>query len=426
MLAGPPEPHHDPSDLFPLSSPSIHPPETSALREEAARVSAKPATPQVLLVGNYSLDAQESMQRFAHSILEGLTQSGVQAELLRPPVWLGGAGSSTLQGLGKWLAYIDKYVVFPFLLRRRVTQIQSQRGKGGVVVHICDHSNAMYSSSVAGAPIVITCHDLLAVRGALGEDTDCPASAAGTWLQRWILAGLTRATIIACDSSATKADTDRLVDLARHGAQTCYLPIGLNHPYHPIAPGEIAARLAPLAELKGPFILHVGSNLRRKNREGVLRIFAKTAARWNGQLVFAGQPLSAELRALAVSLAISDRIVEVRKPDNQLLEALYNQATALLFPSRFEGFGWPIIEAQACACPVVCSASGPLPEVAGDGALIRDVEDEAGLAEDILRLTDPAERAHWQARALANLERFTTERMVQEYLRLYCEASKPR
>lgn len=381
---------------------------------------------QVLLVGNYPSDAQESMQRFALAMLGGLEKAGVRAELLLPPVWLGRASSSTLDGVGKWLAYLDKYLFFPLLLRRRLGELKARREAGEVVLHICDHSNAVYSSTSTGAPVVVTCHDLLAVRGALGEDTDCPASAAGKWLQRWILHGLSRAAIIACDSSATKEDADRLVNLERHGARTCYIPIGLNHPYRPLADAEARARLAEIPSLVGPYVLHVGSNLRRKNREGVLRIFAKTAARWSGQLVFAGQPLSAELRALAASLQITDRIVEVRKPRNDLLEALYNCATCLLFPSRFEGFGWPIIEAQACGCPVVCSASGPLPEVAGDGGLIRDVEDEAGFADDVLRLTDPAEREHWRTKALANLERFTTERMVQEYLRIYNEATATR
>ena len=363
------------------------------------------------------------MQRFATAMLDGLARAGVNAELIVPPVQLGRAGASSLEGIGKWLAYLDKFLLFPILLRRRLAKMKARRGCGKTIVHICDHSNAMYAPAVSGAPVVITCHDLLAVRGALGEDTDCPASAAGKWLQRWIRAGLSRCTIIACDSSATKADADRLVDLSRHHARTSLLLIGLNHPYQQIAAAEARARLAQLTELKGPFILHVGSNLRRKNREGVLRIFAKVAPRWNGQLVFAGQPLSAELRALAASLQITDRIVEACKPDNDLLEALYNRAIALLFPSRFEGFGWPLIEAQACGCPVVCSASGPLPEVAGDGGLIRDVEDEAGLAEDVLRLTDPAERERWSRRALANVTRFSIEEMVGKYLALYREAA---
>ena len=63
-----------------------------------------------------------------------------------------------------------------------------------------------------------------------------------------------------------------------------------------------------------------------------------------------------------------------------------------------------------------------MPEVVGEGGLLRDVEDEAGFAEDLLRLTDPAERERWSQKGLANVQRFTIERMVQDYLRIYAEA----
>src|SRR5947208_15286191 len=79
------------------------------------------------------------------------------------------------------------------------------------MVHICDHSNAMYGGSAAQTPVVVTCHDLLAVRGALGEETNCPASVTGKILQRWILRGLRRAKVVTCVSQATEADARRVV-----------------------------------------------------------------------------------------------------------------------------------------------------------------------------------------------------------------------
>jgi len=90
-----------------------------------------------------------------------------------------------------------------------------------------------------------------------------------------------------------------------------------------------------------------------------------------------------------------------------------------LYPSRFEGFGWPVIEAQACGCPVVCSNSGPLPEAAGDAGLFHDADDEAGFAADLLRLSDPGQRAIWSEKSLRNAERFSTSRMVSQYIDIY-------
>ena len=118
---------------------------------------------------------------------------------------------------------------------------------------------------------------------------------------------------------------------------------------------------------------------------------------------------------------LSDRIVEIIYPDNSLVEALYNKALALLFPSLSEGFGWPVIEAQACGCPVICSDRSSLPEVAGDAALIRDVDDEAGFAADILRLMDATQRSFWVSKGLENVKRFTTQKMLFEYITLYKE-----
>jgi len=197
------------------------------------------------------------------------------------------------------------------------------------------------------------------------------------------------------------------------------VPNGLNYPYKKQTREVVQSRLAGLLDLKRPFLLHVGSNLRRKNREGVLRIFGLTRNDWDGQMVFAGDPLTRELHSLGRNLGVSERIVEVVNPDSELLEALYSSATALVYPSRFEGFGAPIIEAQACGCPVLCSDREPLPEVGGDAVLVREVSDEKGFAADALRLLDPVERERWSEKSLRNAEKFQADKMIARYLELY-------
>jgi glycosyltransferase involved in cell wall biosynthesis len=279
----------------------------------------------------------------------------------------------------------------------------------------------MYARAIRGVPTVVTCHDLLAVRGALGEPTGCPASATGKLLQRWIVRGLENATTIACVSQATLADARRLVARDNGNPALELITLGLNFPYRVLPPEEAQARLAKSLPLPAgaQFVLHVGSNLRYKNREGVLRIFARCREQWNGLLVFAGEPLSGSLRSLSRQLGIADRIVELPGITNELLEALYNCAIALLFPSTCEGFGWPIAEAQACGCPVLCANRAPMTEVAGPAGLTHSLDDEAGFAADILRLTNPAERERWSAKSLENAQRFSTARMISEYVELY-------
>ncbi len=367
----------------------------------------------VLLIGNYPPDRQQSMQRFALMMLDGLTAAGIPAELIQPQPFF---GRFQLAGrfVAKWLAYIDKFILFPQQLRSKV--------KGApALVHICDHSNAMYARQIQEVPVLSTCHDLLAVRGALGEPTDCPASFMGKRLQRWIVSGLESATVVICVSRATLADAQRLVVTRNGKPRFEMISLGLNYPYRELAPHEAHGRLAQHSLLASgkPYFLHVGSNLDRKNRAGVLRVFARCQDQWDGSLVFAGEPLSDELRLLARELGVLGRVIEVANATSELLEALYNCATALLFPSTCEGFGWPIAEAQACGCPVICTDREPMTEVAGDAALTRDLEDEAGFAADLLRLTNPAEREHWKAKGLENAKRFTSALMIAKYCELY-------
>ncbi len=381
--------------------------------------------PRVLIVGNYPADGQESMLRFARLLADGLAGSGWPVESIAPRAVFGGRGGRPAYvGLGKWLAYLDKFVVFPWTLRRRV------RGLGpGAVVHLADHSNAMYAPAAASAGhrVLVTCHDLGAVRGALGEPTDCPASRLGKLLQSWIRRSLGRADAIACVSAATRADVDRLVRRPDGTVpDTRLVPNGLNHPYRPLPAAEADARLAaavPALAGGAPFVLHVGSGLRRKNREGVLRIFARLRDDWpEGRLVFAGEAPSNELTALARALGVAERVVAVPRPGNGLLEALYSRAVALVFPSTFEGFGWPVIEAQACGCPVLCADAGALAEVAGEGAFVRPAADEAAFADELRRIVrDPAARGAWIDAGFRNAALYTEETMRRRYAGLYRE-----
>ena len=367
----------------------------------------------VLLIGNYPADRQQSMQRFAIMLLQGLTAAGIPAEMIQPQPYLGRiqvAGSF----VAKWFGYIDKFLLFPWQLRRRLSASVG-------VVHICDHSNAMYGAHVKSQPVVISCHDLLAVRGALGEQTDSPASLTGKVLQRWIVAGLEKADLIVCASQATLADVQRLVSRENGRPKLEVITLGLSYPYRKLPSEEARARLAAssIIDPDTPFVLHVGSNLSRKNRAGVLRIFARCKEKWNGSLVFAGEPLTESFRSLGRQLGIADRVVEVPETANELLEALYNCATALLFPSTREGFGWPVAEAHACGCPVICADREPMIEVAGGAGLRHPIDDEAGFAADLLRLTNPLERERESAKALENAKRFSAARMISEYGELY-------
>lgn len=381
---------------------------------------------RVLLVGNYVRDGQESMQRFAAAMLAGLQESGIGAELLLPPVWLGRAGSSSAAGLGKWLSYLDKFGLFPILLRRVLNTMRHRHPGDEIVVHVCDHSNAIYTRYLQKVPHLVTCHDLLAVRSARGEFPQNPTRWSGRLLQELILSGIRRSPQIVCDSEATRKDVLRLTGLPAH--RISMIPVALNYPYSPMPPAEARRRVVELGaragvvELGDSFLLHVGGNQWYKNRPAVIRIHAElSATRQNAPwLVLVGRGVTAEMESALHHHPARQRVVFIEGCSNEDLRALYSVADALLFPSLAEGFGWPLVEAQACGCPVVCSSIAPLPEVAGDAALYCNVQDEAAFARQITTLlSQPDLRETLVQRGFANVKRFQLPQMIAAYVRTY-------
>lgn len=363
---------------------------------------------RIVLIGNYMPDVQESMLRYADLLRAGLSEAGHEVTLVAPQHRLKSAGPS---GIRKWIGYVDKYILGPRQLARAARHAD--------VVHVCDHSNAVYVPAKSSVPYIATCHDLIAVRGAMGEVSDCPTGFTGRQLQRAILRGLGRASAIACVSGATLKDAQRLLDGYR--GKLALVPNSLNYPYRPLDTRIVRERLAGCGIGEpGSYVLSVGSSHRRKNRECALHALAKVGASWDGKLVIAGSPLNDELRHLAGQLGVQGRIVEVVKPSNEVLEALYGGALALLFPSRFEGFGWPVIEAQACGCPVICSDWEPMPEVSGSAAILRNPEDHEGFGQAILELArDSRRRAELVRRGFANAGRYGRPAMIDRFVALY-------
>ena len=371
---------------------------------------------RILLIANYLPDAQQSMQRFAALLETGLAEAGHEVRTLRPAVVLGGLARS--ESAEKWLGYIDKLVLFPRVLRKAVEWAE--------IVHVCDHSNSVYVKYLEERPYLVTCHDLLAVRSAKGEIFQQRTRWSGRRLQSMILRGLERSRHIACVSDATREDVLRVVPGARReGKQVSCVRNGLNYPYAPMDSAEAGVRLQNLGlRAERPFLLHIGGNQWYKNRLGVLRIFAllKERAECSGfALVMAGKPLTPELREFIRLQKLESVVVELVNATDEDLRALYSSAEMMLFPSLAEGFGWPIIEAQACGCPVVTSNLAPMNEVAGDAGIYIDPADPQSAACDVAAAMrqGPALRTRLREAGLRNAARFSTAEMIQGYLALY-------
>jgi len=372
-----------------------------------------------VLIGNYPPDEQESMIRFAGILAAGLRHRGYSAEIVAPrPVVR--ARSRRGNGLQKWLAYVDKWLLFPATLRRLVQQRERQFS-GAVHYHVCDHSNAPYLARLPENRTAITCHDVLAIRGALGyPESYCAASRTGVVLQRWILKHLAAAPRIACVSQQTLSHLCELAAERKPKPNWQVLHNAFNAEFKKV---ETPAALSLLEQqgisLPRPFLLHVGSNLPRKNRRLLLQMLARDARPDPVHVCFTGQPADALLLNEARTLGLDDRIHSVAKPSHETLCALYSVAHVLVFPSLSEGFGWPVIEAQACGLPVIASDLAPLPEVSGGAALHADPHRPAAFIAALRSLDDPAVWISLVERGLQNAGRFDLPTMINGYLALH-------
>jgi len=371
---------------------------------------------RILLLANYLPDAQESMRRFAGMLETGLAKAGHEVRQLRPSIRAGNLARNE-SGV-KWFGYIDKLVLFPKVLREALEWAE--------IVHICDHSNSVYIKYLGERPHVVTCHDLLAIRSAQGEISLNETRWSGRRLQSMILDGLRRARQIACVSDATREDVVRMVNCrGAEGKEVTRIYNGLNYPYSPMDRNEAGPRLQGLGLAPDrPFLLHVGGNQWYKNRMGLLRIFAQLhacAVVDNLALVMVGKPWTEEMRRFIHSNALETAVVELRDVAEEDLRALYSSAELMLFPSLAEGFGWPIVEAQACGCPVVASNLAPLTEVGGDAAIYIDPShpESAALGVGGALKAGPALRLGLREAGLRNVARFSTETMIDAYLGLY-------
>jgi len=369
---------------------------------------------KILLVGNFNKDQQFSMQKFTDCLADNLIKHGHEVRVSTPRTIASVFCKATVSGGAKWLGYVDKYLFFPISLKLQA--------KWADIVHICDHSNAMYIPYIKHQPHLVTCHDLMAVRSALGEfPQNSGVGKSGQLQQKWIVKGLAAANHIASVSGSTQNDLQRFVGSS---VDCRVIYNGLNYPFKPMASQEAQVCLQSYSITDGsPFLLHIGGNQWYKNRLGLIKIYAQLIKQTPGsslKLVLAGKPFSAELRGLIQRYGLDNRVIEVTGASTEQLRALYSLAEAFVFPSIYEGFGWPIIEAMACETLVFTSNRAPMNEIGGKAAIYIDPGNATQAATTILEaLNSPAIIKQAKHHAPVIIDKFSTDNMVKNYIHYY-------
>jgi glycosyltransferase involved in cell wall biosynthesis len=247
------------------------------------------------------------------------------------------------------------------------------------------------------------------------------------WSTRW---SATVARRVIVPSEATARDLS-----AAYGTppgRIVVIPHGHHPRFRPLDTSAVDAGLARLG-IARPYLLFVGTLQPRKNLSRVLAAFERLAAGgWSGQLVLVGQRgwLSDPIFA-AIARPDSPahgRVHLTGYLDDEDVPIVYNGAEALVFPSLYEGFGLPALEAMACGTPVLTSDTTSLPEVVGDAALKVDPLDTVAIADGLARLVGDADlRADLRQCGLARAGQFTWRRAAERTLAVLEEvANEPR
>lgn len=230
------------------------------------------------------------------------------------------------------------------------------------------------------------------------------------------------ATRIMAISEATKKDLCEYYGISKEKVDVVYMAV--NQEFFGTAP-EQNEKEAFLKKhlINRPFLLQVGGRMHHRNFSRLAEAFALTALNQKYLLVCAGEEWSQEERDLLAHLKIEDRVRLVRSPTNEELRILYHSAKMLVYPSLYEGFGIPIVEAMAAGLPVITSqGAGSIPEVAGSAALYFDAKNPKAIAQTIERLEDPKLQEECRKRGLENAQKFTWDATTNGLIRVYEKA----
>jgi O-antigen biosynthesis alpha-1,3-rhamnosyltransferase len=329
--------------------------------------------------------------------------------------WDKAVRSTPLPGAGTWLPRARQFVPFSYQVARFLKNRQFRRG---MRAHRFDvyHEPAFLPLDFDG-PIVTTVHDLSWIRFPQAHPAERVKA-----MERYFEPGLRKASLVLTDSSFVRQEVIETFGMAPE--RVVAIPLGVSPLFRPQSEQETRPLLARRGLAHGQYLLSVGTLEPRKNLATVLRAYAALppATQEKIPLVLAGLP-GWNFGALATEIAPLVAAGKVRavgylsRPD---LAALIAGAATLIYPSLYEGFGLPPLEAMACGVPPIVSNASSLPELVGDAGMQVEPLDVAALRDAMQSLLDqPGLRSELGRRALMQAQRFSWDSCARHTLAAY-------
>ena len=371
---------------------------------------------KVNLLMNYIGDAQYSMLSYATQLEDSLCfhfRDTCQTAVFTP------AETSfdkimRKSRIGKKMdSYWNRFVEHPMIAKRISDGIN----------HITDHNNSYLIRYLDPGRTVITCHDLIYFRIQDKERFDKSSLSPRHIIRKYTVSGLKKAAKIIADSENTKRDIIDLFDLTSDIIMVIYP--GIRHCFNKIKDKDTIHRGKERLHFDwDKTILHVGTNSYYKNIDAILYALKILHKEGNKEIHFVkvGKDFTPEQKDLILNLKIETYVHYLGNLGDDDLSMVYNLADVLVFPSLYEGFGWPPLEAMACGTPVVCSDKGSLSEVVGNAALIVNPYNYEEIAKAIsVLISDPKIRHNKIVQGFDNIKRFDWKKTAEAVFELYKE-----
>ena len=274
-----------------------------------------------------------------------------------------------------------------------------------------------FVSPFCKCPVVVTVHDIsFAVRPEYFTRKD------RLLLGMLVPKGLRRADRVITDTQYSKQDLVRVYDIDPERIEV--IPLAADPRYRVLDRDQCQATVSKRHDFSEPFILYVGTLQPRKNVAVLIEAYAMFRRRsgFKHKLLLVGKPkykYESVFEAIRKSGYEDDIIFAGFVPDEDV-PVYYNAADIFVFPSLYEGFGLPLLEAMACATPLISSTSSCLPEVAGEAALLADPEDPEQFAEHLENiLSDETLAKEMREKGLRRAAEFSWDRTAQDTLAVY-------
>jgi glycosyltransferase involved in cell wall biosynthesis len=375
---------------------------------------------RIVLFAHPSFLAQQSMPRFTNMLAEGMRQRGYEVAIYSPePRFFKLPAPGPLK---KWLGYIDQFIIFPAIVKKRI------KNHKDTLYIFTDHALGMWVPIIKHLPHVIICHDFLAQRSAKGGIPQNPTGWSGRIYQQLICNGYVKGANFISVSKKTQQDLHGFLGKTPAMSKVVYNGLNNNFTVIDVEISRQSLSKKTRIDLCNGYVLHVGGNQWYKNRTGVVKIYNEWRKTYNNDvpLLLIGSLPSPALDGEIEDSPYRASIYALTDIDDGYVNMAYSGASALLFPSYAEGFGWPIAEAMAAGCTVITTNEAPMTEVGGEAAIyipVQPLDDHqvdiwakkaARILNRVISLPD-TERLKILAKGFENAQRFNTDNALDEF-----------